>query len=198
MAGYPLMYAMNLSTRLNDLDMYESVTDVGGPAMTWGMYSIGYLELGKQEKAEDLFKRSYEPYYHKPFYMWTEAILGGGAANFITGMGGFLQALMFGYFGVRTHIDRINFDPTLPANIETMKLTGVNYQDVEFDVVVEEESLTVNFTRVGSSVLIFSDDDVLEVGAAQVVNLPRTQFYITPLHCDYLERCPLPVDIIGG
>ena len=198
LAGYPLMYAMNLSTRLNDLDMYESVTDVGGPAMTWGMYSIGYLELGQQEKAEDLFRRSYEPYYHKPFYMWTEAILGGGAANFITGMGGFLQALMFGYFGVRTHIDRINFDPTLPANIETMKLTGVNYQDVEFDVVVEEESLTVNFTRVGGSVLIFSDDDVLEVGAAQVVNLPRTQFYITPLHCDYLERCPLPVDIIGG
>ena len=27
-----------------------------------------------------------------PFYMWTEVPGGGGAVNFITGMGGFLQA----------------------------------------------------------------------------------------------------------
>ena len=197
LAGYPLMYAMNLSTRANDLDMYESVTDVGGPAMTWGMYSIGYLELGQEEKAGELFRRSFEPYYHKPFYMWTEAILGGGAVNFITGMGGFLQAVIFGYFGVRTQLDRINFKPILPPNVETMRMRGVNYQDVELDVMVEEERVTLNFTRVDSPVVVFSEDDILEVGTVQVLNLPRTEFYITPLDLDYLERCPLPVDIIG-
>ena len=198
LAGYPLMYAMNQTTRLNDLNMYESVTDVGGPAMTWGMYSIGYLELGNTEKAAELFRRSYEPFYHKPFYVWSESILGAGAVNFITGMGGFLQAVIFGYFGVRTQLDRINFDPVLPSNIDSMKLTGVDYQDVEFDLMVEEERLWLNFTRVGRPVVMFSEDNILEVDSEQVVTIARSQFYLTPLDSEYLRRCPIPNDIIGG
>ena len=198
LAGYPLMYAMNQTTRLNDLNMYESVTDVGGPAMTWGMYSIGYLELGNTEKAAELFRRSYEPFYHKPFYVWSESILGAGAVNFITGMGGFLQAVIFGYFGVRTQLDRINFDPVLPSNTDSMKLTGVDYQDVEFDLMVEEERLRLNFTRVGRPVVMFSEDNILEVDSEQVVTIARSQFYLTPLDSEYLRRCPIPNDIIGG
>ena len=50
LAGYPLMLDMDETTRENDLLMYESVTDPGGPAMTWGMFSIGYLELGQYDK----------------------------------------------------------------------------------------------------------------------------------------------------
>ena len=145
-----------------------------------------------------MFRRSYEPYYHKPFYVWSESILGAGAVNFITGIGGFLQAVMFGYFGARTHLDRINFDPVLPPSIDTMKLTGVNYQDVEFDLLVEEERLSINFTRVDSPVVLFSEDNILEVGKTQVVSLARSQFYLTPLDSEYLRRCPVPTDVIGG
>ena len=77
--------------------------------MTWGMHAIGHLELGQEDEASELFNRSYLPYVQvtligvllffffaistqPPFYMWTEVPGGGGAVNFITGMGGFLQA----------------------------------------------------------------------------------------------------------
>ena len=39
--------------------------------MTWGMFAIGQLELGRGDTAAPLFSRSYEPYVHPPFYMWT-------------------------------------------------------------------------------------------------------------------------------
>ena len=82
--------------------------------MTWGMHAIGHLELGQEDEASKLFNRSYLPYVQvglylclivlffaistqPPFYMWTEVPGGGGAVNFITGMGGFLQAkLLYG------------------------------------------------------------------------------------------------------
>ena len=54
-----------------DLATYEAATDPGGPAMTWGMFAIGQLELGRGDTAAPLFSRSYEPYVHPPFYMWT-------------------------------------------------------------------------------------------------------------------------------
>lgn len=33
--GFPLMHSMSPEVRRNDLEMYEPVTDVNGPAMTW-------------------------------------------------------------------------------------------------------------------------------------------------------------------
>ena len=92
--------------------------------MTWGMHAIGHLELGQEDEASKLFNRSYLPYVQvglylclivlffaistqPPFYMWTEVPGGGGAVNFITGMGGFLQALLHGYLGVRVRLDRL-------------------------------------------------------------------------------------------
>ena len=43
------------------------VTDPNGPAMTWGMHSIGHLDLNEDEQAEVLFNRSYQPYKIEPF-----------------------------------------------------------------------------------------------------------------------------------
>ena len=44
--------------------------------------------------------------------MWTEEASGGGATNFITGMGGYLQSVLFGYGGLRMHPDRVDFNCT--------------------------------------------------------------------------------------
>lgn len=53
--------------RRNDLLSYEPLTRDDGPAMTWSMHSIGFLELGDFDKAQQLFKRSYETYVRAPF-----------------------------------------------------------------------------------------------------------------------------------
>ena len=200
LVGYPLMYNMSVTTRKNDLETYEAVTDPGGPAMTWGMYAIGYLELGQEERAGDLFRKSYQPYYHPPFYMWTENVNGTGAVNFITGMGGFLQGVMFGYLGLRVRLDRLEFSPVLPQHTSSMSLKGVDYYKAVFDVQVNQDSISVKFTEVDPAqyLVLESKDNVVEIGEPQEVNLPREKFEIRPLYVDFLERCPLPSDAIGN
>ncbi|MDP2435527.1 MAG: hypothetical protein Q8P67_07275 [archaeon] len=78
--GFPLMYPMTSAIRQNDLDFYLNVTDPGGPAMTWAMFSIGYNELGQFELANELFERSFLN-IRPPFDVWTETSSGSGAIN---------------------------------------------------------------------------------------------------------------------
>jgi protein-glucosylgalactosylhydroxylysine glucosidase len=87
--GYPLGLNMTRKVRANDLDYYARRTDADGPAMTWGMHSIGYLDLGRYDEAASLFNRSFANIKY-PFGVWSETPK-GGAPNFITGAGGFLQ-----------------------------------------------------------------------------------------------------------
>ena len=198
LAGYPLMYNMKTSTRRNDLEKYESVTDPGGPAMTWGMFAVGYLELGDTDRAVELFQRSYQPYYHHPFYMWTENVNGTGAINFLTGMGGFLQGIMFGYFGIRTRLDKLEFNPVLPEDITEMKLTGVDYYSNEFDVKVSQEEIVMDFYKVENQVVVVhGESEELFVGSPITIRLPRQRFYIKPNIDNFLRTCHLPDDTIG-
>ena len=53
--------------------------------------------------------------------MWSERRGGKGAVNFITGAGGFLQAVVYGYGGFRIRNDGLYFNSTLPPR--TTKLT---------------------------------------------------------------------------
>ncbi len=38
--GYPLMWTMPDQVRVNDLELYASIQQPDGPAMTWSMYTI--------------------------------------------------------------------------------------------------------------------------------------------------------------
>lgn len=64
---FPLMWPMSDKVRRNNLLAYEPLTRADGPAMTWSMHSIGFTELGDFNKAEQLFRRSYETYVRPPF-----------------------------------------------------------------------------------------------------------------------------------
>jgi trehalose/maltose hydrolase-like predicted phosphorylase len=58
---FPLGYhdATHPSSQRADLDYYASRTDPGGPAMTWGMFCVGYLECGDTASANTYFNRSF-------------------------------------------------------------------------------------------------------------------------------------------
>ena len=200
LAGYPLMYPMNPSTRLHDLEQYEAVTDPGGPAMTWAMFAVGQLDLGHTGTAESLFRRSYQPYYHPPFYMWTENVNGTGAVNFLTGMGGFLQSVMFGYFGVRTRLDRMEFNPLLPPNTSTMEMIGVNYYGNEFDIEVTETIIRVTFKTITNEMVLVLETSgyVTVISSPDTIVLPSgSSFYLGPNTDNFLTQCSLPDDTIG-
>jgi hypothetical protein len=61
------MWPMSDEVRRNNLLAYAPLTRANGPAMTWSMYSIGYIELDDFDKADQLFRHSYEAYVRPPF-----------------------------------------------------------------------------------------------------------------------------------
>lgn len=68
--------------------------------MTWAMHVVAWLELREPVKAAEIWNQSWAN-AKMPFGVWTETPT-GGTTNFITGAGGFLQALLFGYGGTHS------------------------------------------------------------------------------------------------
>jgi trehalose/maltose hydrolase-like predicted phosphorylase len=126
LVGFPQLYDMPASTRRNDLLIYENVTRDDGPAMTWAMHTVGFLELDDTQYAEEIFNKSYQSYMRQPYKIWTEARPPTlGAINFITGMGGFLQSIVSGYGGYRLFPEKIVFQkPRVPPQSTGMKIKG--------------------------------------------------------------------------
>lgn len=71
--------------------------------------------------------------------MWTEARSGVGAVNFITGAGGFLQAVLFGYGGVRLTLNTFEVMPPtrLPNKATSLILHGLKYHGGIFDLTID-------------------------------------------------------------
>ncbi|KAM4017648.1 protein-glucosylgalactosylhydroxylysine glucosidase [Anomaloglossus baeobatrachus] len=145
--GYPLLFAMSPEHRRNDLQIYEAVTDPDGPAMTWSMFAIGYMELKETKMAEQQLKKCFAN-ITDPFKIWTENTDGSGAVNFLTGMGGFLQAILFGYTGFRITEKCLAFDPTFTDDVTAFSITGVCYLANKIDFTFSKDLTTVELTSV--------------------------------------------------
>lgn len=143
--GYPLMYNMSREIRENDLSIYEARTDPDGPAMTKAMFAVGWLELDNPENASRSFEESYKN-VREPFKVWTEYPSGDGAVNFITGAGGFLQAVIFGYGGLRLYPDEIRLNPKLPDGSTKLLLRGVHYRGSVLDITIGPSQTDVMVT----------------------------------------------------
>ncbi|KAK3093895.1 hypothetical protein FSP39_021562 [Pinctada imbricata] len=146
--GYPLMEPMDQQIRRNDLEIYKKVTP-GGPAMTWGMFSIGYLELNDTVAAADMFLRQLLNVV-PPFNIWTENIKQEGAVNFITGMGGYLQSLIFGYGGFRMYPNYLEFSGTPPPGVTSFNITGIDYLGGSLDFTFYNNVMTVTQTEMAA------------------------------------------------
>ncbi|XP_070420688.1 protein-glucosylgalactosylhydroxylysine glucosidase isoform X4 [Equus przewalskii] len=140
--GYPVPFPLSPCVRRTNLEIYESVTSPQGPAMTWSMFAVGWLELKDARRARDLLERSFAN-ITEPFKVWTENADGSGAVNFLTGMGGFLQAALFGFTGFRITRAGVTFNPLCPAGISGVSVSGVSYQGNKLDFSFSGDSVTV-------------------------------------------------------
>ncbi|XP_062577761.1 protein-glucosylgalactosylhydroxylysine glucosidase-like [Saccostrea cucullata] len=177
--GFPLMLNMPHSTRKKDLQIYEAVTP-GGPALTWSMFAVGNLEIGNIDKASTQFTGQLLN-VAKPFNVWTENADGTGAVNFITGMGGFLQSLLFGYGGIRLHPDRIDFHGRLPPSTSSLNITGLDYLGGAIDLCFSAEFTSVRLVHSARYVLQLRTEfktSILLVGKTQA--FPNTVASIVP------------------
>ncbi|KAM9302159.1 protein-glucosylgalactosylhydroxylysine glucosidase [Gastrophryne carolinensis] len=143
--GYPLMFPMTAEQRRNDLLIYEPATDPDGPAMTWSMFAVGFMELKEIDTAEGNLRRCFSN-ITEPFKIWTECADGSGAVNFLTGMGGFLQAVLFGFTGFRIKKQSLDLDPLLPDEITKLEITGVYYLGNKLNFTFTKNITTVELT----------------------------------------------------
>ena len=76
------------------------------------LLSVDAAELGDRALLDSLLPHSYRPHLKGPFLMLSETPT-NDAVNFVTGAGGFLQQVIFGWTGLR--IGEGGLDPAFPA-----------------------------------------------------------------------------------
>jgi len=95
-------------------------------------------------------------------------------------MGGFLQAVLFGYGGIRLYDKSLDFDPVLPPGCSEMRFTGVDYMGSSLSLIVNDRNMTITLTSAGRfqlRLLVESRSIVLVLNQAVTVN--RTKVHIT-------------------
>ncbi|NXP35484.1 PGGHG glucosidase, partial [Leiothrix lutea] len=185
--GFPLMHPMSAEVRRNDLEMYEPVTDPAGPAMTWSMFAVGWLELKELQRAWSQLEKCFSN-ITEPFKVWVENSDGSGAVNFLTGMGGFLQVILFGFTGFRITRSSLLFDPAFPDDITRLKISSVSYLGNKLEVTITREEIRMEVTETSQDPPASPLEAVLESG--ERFPLWEGQSVSFPTASGWIQRSP--------
>ena len=101
------------------------------------------LELDQQQLAASLLDLSYQRFNFPPYYTWSEKADGTGNVPYLTSGGGFLQAITYGFGGLRVLSDRLRLRPQLIANTTRMALRRVQFCGSRIDIEWNETMATV-------------------------------------------------------
>ena len=123
--AYPLGVVTAPKRVRQDLEYYSQKIDKNGPAMGNAILAILYAQLGDSEKAYEYFSRSYIPHKRPPFGVLSETA-GGNNPYFCTGAGGLLQAVLYGFGGLRvTDAGIVQQKSVLPSKWKSLTLKGI-------------------------------------------------------------------------
>jgi hypothetical protein len=111
-----------------------------GPGAMMGstLLAVGAAELGDRALLDSLLPHSYRGHLRGPFHMLSETPK-NDAVNFVTGAGGFLQQVIFGYTGLRIGDGGLEpaFEPLLPSGVTRLVLRNIYSRGGRYDVVVD-------------------------------------------------------------
>lgn len=139
---YPLEHPLSAQTIRTNLDTYQRATDPLGPAMGRCISSIVAAQLGRRDDALALFRACYGPHLFGPFYTLAETPE-NGAVNFLTGVGGALQALLFGFAGLRIHDGALAVDPLLPSAWQALRFPALQWRGGSISLAILPGDLAV-------------------------------------------------------
>ena len=123
--AHPLYHITDREQLRKDLEYYGPRMSPDGPAMGLATIATLHAQLGDADKAYELFIQSYRSNGLPPFGLLAECAGGKGISPyFTTGAGGALQALLFGFGGIRITDDgivRLEETP-LPSAIRSLQI----------------------------------------------------------------------------
>ena len=138
--SYPLGVPMSAHAKRAQLEQAVRLLLAQGPGAMMGstLLSVDAAELGDRALVDSLLPHSYQGHLRGPFLMLSETP-GNNAVNFVTGAGGFLQQVIFGYTGLRLGESGLApaFPPVLPSRITRLVLRNVHARGRRYDVVVD-------------------------------------------------------------
>lgn len=100
---YPLGIVNDSLQIHKNLNYYESRVFHNGPAMSHSIFSIIYAHQNNPERAYELLMKSYVLHKREPFGALSESPKSSNP-YFVTGAGGLLQSIMYGFAGI-SHTD---------------------------------------------------------------------------------------------
>ena len=138
--SYPLGVPMSERAKRTQLQQAVRRLLAEGPGAMMGstLLSVGAAELGDRALLDSLLPHSYQGHLRGPFLMLSETPT-NDAVNFVTGAGGFLQQVIYGYTGFRIGEGGLEpaFEPILPSRITRLVLRNVHSRGKRYDVIVD-------------------------------------------------------------
>ena len=138
--SYPLGVPMTDHAKRTHLErtVRNIADEAAGAMMGVTLLSVDAAELGDRALVDSLLPYSYRSHTHGPFLMLSETPT-NGAVNFLTGAGGFLQQVIFGYTGYRLGDGGLEpkFPALLPSHITRLVLRGLHVRGKRYDVIVD-------------------------------------------------------------
>lgn len=144
--SYPL--GIPMTDRAKRTHLTQATKDIkgeeSGAMMGVTLLSVDAAELGDRALVDTLLPYSYRAHLQGPFLMLSETPT-NHAVNFLTGAGGFLQQVIFGYTGLRLGNGGLEpqFPPVLPSHIKRLVLRGVHARGKRYDVIVDSAGRSV-------------------------------------------------------
>ena len=134
--SYPLEIPMSTETKRNNLShaVKRIEKNERGAMMGITLLPLHAAELQNREWFDQLFPASYKGYAHGPYYALSETPA-NRSIHFVTGAGGFLQQVIFGYTGLRITEDGLvkKFEPMLPRSVKKLKLKNFKVRNKTFN-----------------------------------------------------------------
>ncbi len=127
-----------------------------GPAMTDSIHSIIYARMGQSEEAYKAWHRSWKDFADHPLMLFSEK-RNSERTYFTTGAGGCLQAVLFGFAGLRidTEIPAgfkkiadlksgyvLSAKPNLPKAWKSMRIRGLTVLGSKGDLIIEGDQVS--------------------------------------------------------
>jgi hypothetical protein len=138
--SYPLGVPMSARAKRVQLEQAVRLLLAEGPGGMMGstLLSVDAAELGDRALIDSLLPHSYQSHLRGPFLMLSETPT-DDAVDFVTGAGGFLQQVIFGYTGLRLGDQGLEpaFAPLLPSRIKRLVLRNVQARGRRYDVLVD-------------------------------------------------------------
>jgi hypothetical protein len=138
--AYPLGVRMSDKAKRSNLEpaARRLMAKPGGALMGAALLAVDAAELGDRSLVDSLLPHSYQNWLKGPFLMLSETPT-NNAVNFLTGAGGFLQQVIYGYTGLRLGEQGLEprFPPVLPSHIKRLTLKNVYSRGKRYDIVVD-------------------------------------------------------------